>query len=98
MTGFSFRKATVGGLKGLTFGKYFSPFYDTARRFVGMSPYDLDRFLEAGDRALMDNLTIQILHADGGVSVYSVRRWHRTRGNKWVTEFNRRSATPKDPS
>ena len=38
-------------VRGMTAGKYFSPFYDKARRFTSLSPATVDAYLAAGGSA-----------------------------------------------
>jgi hypothetical protein len=77
-------------LRGLTPGKYFSPFYDFGRRFLGFSPATLDEYLEARGSADLDGHNVVLSH--DGCKIYGhVGVAHRAHAAKWVNQFNQRS-------
>jgi hypothetical protein len=78
-------------VRGLTFSKWLSPFYDTARRFLGISPATVDAYLAKGATAKMDGNVIALAAPDGAQHVATVRAWHKSKAAAWVNKFNERS-------
>lgn len=81
-------------LRGLTPGKWLSPFYDTARRFLGISPATVDAYLAKGATARMEGKVITLSAPDGTQHVATVRAMHRSKAAAWVNKFNERSHVP----
>jgi hypothetical protein len=78
-------------LRGLTPGKWVSPFYDFGRRFLGFSPATLDEYMEAHGTADFDGRAVVLSH--DGQKVYGhVGVAHRAHAAKWVNQFNERAA------
>ena len=81
-------------VKGMTVGKYFNPFYDTARRFVGFSPATIDQFLALGATATITaNRVVELTTPDRSSSIVgSAKLFHGRKTAAWVNDFNSRSA------
>lgn len=83
----------ASALRGITPGKYFSPFYDHARRFAGLSPATVDAYLAARGRAEISAGGVITLAAQGlGPHFANVAPQHRQNMTRWVNQFNDRSA------
>jgi hypothetical protein len=79
----------------MTFRKYFSPFYDTARRMIGLSPAMVDHCISQRATATMTGNVVTITEPGGGVTTGTFRFYHRGRVGRWVNEFNQRAALPQ---
>jgi len=80
-------------MRGMTPGKYFSPFYDQARRFAGLSPATVDAYLAARGSAAMSGGGMITLTAEGMRPHYAnVKPKHQAGMAGWVNQFNDRSA------
>lgn len=87
-----FNRKRAGAVAGMTPGKYFSPFYDKARRFAGLSPATVDTYLTAHGTAEIGAGGIITLSAQGiQPHVANVAPQHRANMTKWVNDFNDRS-------
>jgi len=76
----------------MTAGKYFSPFYDKARRFAGLSPATVDAYLAADGSATISAGGVITLTADGMPEHYgNVAPQHCLDMTRWVNTFNARS-------
>ncbi|HXL87803.1 MAG TPA: hypothetical protein VN969_02275 [Streptosporangiaceae bacterium] len=86
------RSHAVGGM---TVAKYFSPFYDVGRRFIGVSPEMIDQMLADGVRAEMSAGNL-INFGRGGQIVHQAtyRGHHRGKVTSWVGKFNGRTGRP----
>jgi hypothetical protein len=78
-------------IRGLSVKTAFSPFYDTARRFLGISPATVDEYLAAGATAQLGERIVTLTKPGGQSHVAATRGWHRTKAAKWVNDFNRRA-------
>jgi hypothetical protein len=77
----------------MTPGKYFSPFYDHARRFAGLSPATIDAYLAARGMAEMNAGGMIVLSVQGmNPHFANVAPQHRANMARWVNDFNQRSA------
>ncbi len=79
-------------VRGLNVRTMFSPFYDTARRFLGISPATVDDYLHAGAVAAFDGRVVTLTKPGGQVHTATARGWHRSKAAAWVNEFNGRAA------
>ena len=77
-----------GAIKGFNLRTAFSPFYDTARRFLGLSPAAVNEYLAAGATASLAGHTVTLTKPSGQAHVASARGWHTTKAAKWVNDFN----------
>ena len=76
----------------MTPAKYFTPFYDHARRFAGLSPATIDAYLAARGMAEMNAGGMIVLNAQGmGPHFANVAPQHRGNMARWVNSFNQRS-------
>lgn len=87
------RSRRARAVRGMTPGRYFSPFYDRARRLAGLSPATVDAYLAARGTASISaggiiTLTAQRLPPHYG----NVRPRHVLAMTGWVNDFNARSA------
>jgi hypothetical protein len=80
-------------VRGITPAKWVSPFYDTGRRFLGVSPQTLDGLVAAGAVAEMRaSNTVAFIDPAGRVQHQATYRgWHRGKITKWVNKFNERA-------
>ena len=87
-----FNSKRAHAVRGMTPGKYFSPFYDKARRFAGLSPATVDAYLAAGGSATISAGGVITLTADSMPEHYgNVAPQHRLDMTRWVNTFNARS-------
>lgn len=87
-----FNRKRTGAVRGMTPGKFMSPFYDHARRFAGLSPATVDTYLGAHGTAVIGAGGIITLSAEGmQPHVANVAPQHRAVMTKWVNDFNARS-------
>lgn len=85
------RKRTLA-VRGMSPGKYFSPFYDHARRFAGLSPATVDAYLAARGAAEISAGGVITLAAQGMHPHYAnVAPQHRANMTRWANQFNDRS-------
>jgi len=77
-------------VRGITPAKYFSPFYDTGRRFLGCSPETLDRLIAADVTAEMRAGNLLVFTDPAGRLMHqaSYRFWHRGKVTRWAGKFN----------
>lgn len=88
-----FNRKRTGTVRGMTPAKYFSPFYDHARRFAGLSPATIDAYLAACGTAEIGAGGVITLAAQGmGPHYANVAPQHRANMTRWVNQFNERSA------
>jgi hypothetical protein len=79
-------------IKGMSLGKFLNPFYDTARRFLGLSPATVDEYLSQGATAALEsNNVVTLTTPDGKVHTVTARSWHRGKAASWINDFNERS-------
>lgn len=74
-----------------TVTRMFNPFYDFARRKLDLPPNLVDRFLQEGGTASLDNRTIVLRDVHGSIHRANIGIGHRNHGTKWVNDFNSRS-------
>lgn len=79
-------------IRGLSVRTMFSPFYDTARRFLGLSPATVDDYLQAGATASFDGRAVTLTKPGGQAHIATARGWHKTKAAAWVNDFNDRAA------
>lgn len=72
-----------------TVTKYFSPFYDFARRKLHVSPEIVDHYLNGGG-ASINNRTITLRDPRGIEHHANIGVGHRRHATRWVDEFNNR--------
>ena len=80
-----------GAIRSLTVAKYFDRFYDTGRRFIGLSPATVHEYLSAGATASLDGHVVTLKKPDG-TSHAGTFRLHSTKVARWVNDFNRQVA------
>lgn len=82
-------------VRGMTLRKYFSPFYDTARRHLGLSPAVIDRCLAAHATAMATGRTVTITELDGTQWAGTSNGFRSSKASRiasqWVNEFNWRA-------
>lgn len=78
-------------LKGTTPAKFVSPFYDTARRFIGISPAIVDAYLKARATARIDHNIVTLEDPQGRQHTASFHSIHRGKIAAWVNKFNDKS-------
>jgi hypothetical protein len=88
-------------LRGVTLRKFFSPFYSTARRNLGLSPAVVDRCIAAHATARIDGRTVTITEPGGTEWQGKAPLWRGGSAARWVNEFNWRAmgdrGTPPAP-
>jgi hypothetical protein len=68
----------------------FSPFYDFARRQLGLKPSIVKQYLEAHATATINGRTVELRVGDAVVAGH-VGIGHATHATKWVNQFNARA-------
>lgn len=80
-------------LEGITPVKFVSPFYATARRYIGISAVTVDAWLRAKATARIEGDMVTLEDSAGRLHIGSFLFTHRGRIAKWVDQFNARSAS-----
>jgi hypothetical protein len=70
--------------------EFFSPFYDFARRQLGLKPSIVKQYLEAHATASINGRTVELRDGDA-VVVGHVGIGHAAHATKWVNQFNARA-------
>jgi hypothetical protein len=78
-------------VKGLTPGKWVSPFYDTGRRFLGFSPATVDSYIAAHGTASQAGRVVTLTAPGLPAHTGSVRVGHTAKASRWVNHFNERA-------
>jgi hypothetical protein len=73
--------------------KYFSPFYDTGRRRLGVSPATVDALLAARATAELSGSNAVVFRTPDGRIAHQAtyRPWRRQRATGFVNMFNERA-------
>jgi hypothetical protein len=82
-------------VRGMTLRKWFTPFYDTGRRLLGLSPAVIDRAIGVHATAEANGRMVLITEPDGTQWTGTVTGWRSSKAShtasQWVNEFNWRA-------